>query len=214
MDLQSNFIKLEPIEFEEKVDIDDLILPSNQVEMLDTRIDIKKEISGNEHFEINGVKQGVFDSCHEKDRSHFASNSVLKLENMYKLKLEITFFNLYEELENEKKKMSLTDFNTVKARKIKQSVEKISKEFVESQTQMSSEIVSLKAKIAKITKEHNTAMTTVEKTMNSAIIELKNEDLEMKRTSDKCITSLESNDGGAQGYFGKNEDYSQKKGTL
>ena len=68
LDLQSNLEIMENTEFEEKVDIDDLVLPSKQTKMSD--------------IEINGVKKEPL------EEQHAAFESDQDIGKKFKLKME------------------------------------------------------------------------------------------------------------------------------
>ena len=98
---------LENIEFEEKVDIDDLALPSEPMKLAE--IEIKQEpVEEKEQI-------AAFESDHDKGKK-------------FKLKMEENILKLYEELDKEKYENSPTDIiNQRRSLKIKQFVEKIAK---------------------------------------------------------------------------------------
>ena len=135
MDLQSNFATVENIEFEEKVDIDALVLPS--------------------------------ESAHDRKKQ-------------YRLEIKETILKLYEELDREKCENSIVDFSQKRSLRISEVVDKLdlsekvvdelglSEKIVELESannKMSSEIISLRAKIVKINEEHKMAMSLNTKTM-------------------------------------------------
>ena len=95
---------LENIEFEEKVDIDDLVLPSEPMKLAE--IEIKQEpVEEKEQI-------AAFESDHDKGKK-------------FKLKMEENILKLYEELDKEKYENSPTDIiNQRRSLKIKQFVEK------------------------------------------------------------------------------------------
>ena len=90
---------MENIDFEEKVDIDDLVLPSKPTEMAE--------------IEIKDIKQEPLeDAYHEKG-------------NKFKQKMEENILRLFEELDKEKSEHSTMDFSLRRSLKIRQFVEKI-----------------------------------------------------------------------------------------
>ena len=88
---------MENIDFEEKVDIDDLVLQSKPMEMAE--------------IETDDIKQKPLESDH--------------VGNKFKLKMEENILKLYEELDKEKSEHSTMDFNVRKLLKVRQFVEKI-----------------------------------------------------------------------------------------
>ena len=83
---------MENIDFEEKVDIDDLVLPSKPIEMAEIEInDIKQEPIEMEK------QQAIFESDHE--------------EKGKKIQLEENILKLYEHLDKEKSENSTMDFS-------------------------------------------------------------------------------------------------------
>ena len=110
MDLQSNLALMEDIEFDEKVDIVDLVLPSKPTESAE--------------IEINDVKQGQLEE--EKQDAALEIDSDLGKE--FKLKMEENILILCEELDKEKSENSATDFDFKLTRliKIRQFVKNIS----------------------------------------------------------------------------------------
>ena len=86
MDLPSNLEMTGSIEFEEKVDIEDLVLPSEPTKLTEMEIlDIKKE-----PFEVY------------EEQKHVAFESAHVVRKEYKLKIEETILKLYEELDRKK----------------------------------------------------------------------------------------------------------------
>ena len=108
MDLQSNLAMMEDIEFEKKVDIDDLVLPSKPKESTE--------------IEINDVKQEPLEE--EKQDASLELDSDLGKE--FKLKMEENILKLCLELDKEKSENSATDFKLKRLLKIRQFVENIS----------------------------------------------------------------------------------------
>ena len=88
---------MEGIEFEEKVDIDDLVLPSKPMKQ------VEKE---NQH--------AAFESDHDAGKK-------------LKLKMKENILELYEELDKEKSENSTIDFSLGRSLKISQFVENIAK---------------------------------------------------------------------------------------
>ena len=91
---------MENIDFEEKVAIDDLVLPSKPVEMAE--------------IEINDIKQEPLQEADQHD-----------LGKKFKLKMEENILKLCEELDQEKTEKSLIDFRLIRLLKIRQFVENI-----------------------------------------------------------------------------------------
>ena len=92
MDLESNLAMIENVEFEEKVDIDDLVLPSKPIALAE--IDIKQEPI---------VEQN----------QHAAYESDLDVKKAFQLKMEENILKLYKELDIEKSGSSRMDFRMV-----------------------------------------------------------------------------------------------------
>ena len=103
MDFQLNLANMEDTEFEEKVNIDDLFLPSEPARSAEIDVnDIKQE----------PLEEAAFESDPDK-------------EKMFKLKMEENILELYMELDNEKSEKSTMDFSLTRSLKIRQFVEKI-----------------------------------------------------------------------------------------
>jgi hypothetical protein len=98
---------MENIDFEEKVDIDDLVLPSKPMETAE--------------IEINDIKQEPVEE--EQQQAAFESNCDVK--KSFKLKMEENILKLYEELDKEKSHQSTMDFSLRRSLKIRQFVEMI-----------------------------------------------------------------------------------------
>ena len=135
---------MENIEFEEKVDIDDLILPSEQMKMGDIVI--------NEIFKVDQRKESQY--CD------------LEFDN--KLKMEEKILKLFEELDMDKSNCSTNNFFQIRLFKIRHFVHKMSCTKI-TDANISSEIVSLKARIVEITDKHKLAMSLHAKNLNSIL---------------------------------------------
>ena len=85
MDLQSNLEMMEDIEFEEKVDIEDLVLPSKAMKSAE--------------IEINDIEQ---EPLGEEKKQHAADESNHDLGKNFKAKMEENILKLCEELDKEK----------------------------------------------------------------------------------------------------------------
>ena len=106
LNMQSNAAMMENSEFEEKVNIDDLVLPSKLIDLAEIEIDdIKQEPIEEEK------KPAIFESYHDV--------AVGK-----KIKMEENILKLYEELDKEKSENSIMDFSLRRSLKIRQLVEK------------------------------------------------------------------------------------------
>ena len=99
------------MEFEEKVDIDDLVLPSESEPMKLAEI------------EINNIKQEPVEEK-EKNASFESDHDEGK---KFKLKMEESILKLYDELDKEKYEDSMTDISLRKSLKVRQFVENITK---------------------------------------------------------------------------------------
>ena len=107
MDLGSNLAMMEDIEFEEKVDIDDLVLPAKPIKVVET--------------EIHDIKQEPL----EEKNQHAACESDHNVGKKLKVKMEENILKLCEELDKEKSENSPMDFCLRRSLKIRQFVEKI-----------------------------------------------------------------------------------------
>ena len=108
MDFQSNLAMMEDTEFEKKVDIDDLVLPSKP--MNSAKID------------FNDIKQEPFEA---EEGQQAAFESYPDREKKFKLKMEENILELYVELDKEKSENSAMDFSLRRSLKIRQFVENI-----------------------------------------------------------------------------------------
>ena len=151
MDLKSNLAMIENVEFEEKVDIDDLVLPPKPIALGE--------------IEISDIKQELI----VEKNQHAAYESDLDVKKAFQLKMEENILELYKELDIEKSESSRMDYSQRIQSKIRQFARKISAQYDSVDHQMLTEIVSLKAKIVEITDEHKIAMSLNAKTMNSIV---------------------------------------------
>jgi hypothetical protein len=103
LNLQSNLAILENTEFEEKVDIDNLVLPSKAMKSAE--------------IEIHGIKQESL----EEETTFESDNDIRK---KFKLEMKENILKLYEEFDKEKSKNSMMDFIQGRSLKIRQFVEK------------------------------------------------------------------------------------------
>jgi hypothetical protein len=142
---------MENVEFEEKVDLDTLVLASKPVRLAE--------------IEINDIKQEPI----EEEKQHTAFESDHDVQKEFKLKMEENILRMYQELDKEKSEGSSLDFSLRRSLKIRKFVEKIAAEYVSVDHQMTYEIISLKAKIVEVTEEHKTTMSLNAKTMNSIV---------------------------------------------
>ena len=149
MDLQSNLAMMEDIEFEEKVDIDDLVLPSKPIKVAE--------------IDIYDIKQEPL----EDENQHAASESDPDLGKNFKVKMEENILKLCEELDKEKSENSTMDFSQRRSLKIRKFVEDIA-QYDSVDHQMVTKIISLKTRIEEITDEHKIAMFQNTKTVNNA----------------------------------------------
>ena len=107
IDLQSNLVMMDKMEFEEKVDIDDLVLPSEPLKLAEIEInDIKQEPLEEEK------KQNAFQLDHDEGKK-------------FELNMEENILELYEELDKDKFEHSTIDFNVRRLLRIRQFVETI-----------------------------------------------------------------------------------------
>ena len=94
---KSNLDMLEHIEFEEKVDIDDLVLPSELMKLPET--------------EINAVKEEPFEGSVDEEERCAAPESAHDRKKQYELEIKETILKLYEELDREKCENSIVNFS-------------------------------------------------------------------------------------------------------
>ena len=133
MDFRSNLTLMESIDFEEKVDIDDLVLPSKTSTMgIMEILDVKEE-------PLEENKGTALESVHDRKKQ-------------YQLKIEDTILKLYEELDREKFENPMMDFSQRRSLRIREVVDQLEwfekiEELESMNKQMAIEIVSLKAKI-------------------------------------------------------------------
>ena len=95
MDLESNLAMIESVEFEEKVDIVDLVLPPKPMALAE--------------IEVSDIKQ---EPIVEKNQ-HAAYESDLDVKKAFQLKMEENILKLYKELDIEKSGSSRMDFRMV-----------------------------------------------------------------------------------------------------
>ena len=107
-DLQSNLAMMEDIEFEEKVDIDDLVLPSKPMELAE--------------IEINDI---IKQEPVEEKEQHAAFELDHDVGKKSKVKMEENILKLCKELDKEKSENSAMDFKLIRSLMIKQFVENI-----------------------------------------------------------------------------------------
>ena len=142
MDLQTNLATMENVDFEEKVDIDDLVLPSELIKMQEMEIvDIKQE-------PLEGLERSST-IVHEGEKRVQKTHAGKK---QYKLKIEETILKLYEELDREKYENPMMDFSQRRSLRIREVVDKLElcekiEELECMNNQMAVEIVSLKAEL-------------------------------------------------------------------
>ena len=125
MDLQTNLAIMENIVFEEKVDIDDLVLPSKPIKVAE--------------IEIHDIKQEPL----EDENQNAASESDPDLGKNLKVKMEENILKFCEELDKEKSEYSTMDFSQRRSLKIRKLVEQFS-QYDSVDHQMLAEITSLK----------------------------------------------------------------------
>ena len=111
MDLQSNLAMMEDIEFEEKVDIDDLVLPSKPTKSTE--------------IEMDEIKQEPV----EEEKLQSAVESDYNVGKIFKVKMEENILKLCEELDKEKSENSTMDFSQRRSLKIRKLVEQIDAQY-------------------------------------------------------------------------------------
>ena len=129
----------ENIDFEEKVDIEDLVLPSEPTQLAEMEIN-----------KIIDVKKEPFEVYEEQKPAAFESVHVGKKE--YKLKIEEAILKLYEELDRIKCENPTMDLSQRRSLRIREVVDKLDfsekiEELESMNNQMGSEIVFLKAEL-------------------------------------------------------------------
>ena len=169
--MQTNLEMMENTVFEEKVDIDDLVLASKPSKLAEIESDGIKE-------EPIEERQAAFESDHDLGKTK-------------KVKMEGNILKLCEELDKEKSVNSTMDFSLRRSVKIRQFVENFA-QYDSVNHQMITEIVSLKTRIERIMNEHKIAMFQNTKTVNG-IVKMHEEALEnkSKELSDIKVTNQE-----------------------
>ena len=105
LNMQSNVAMMENSEFEEKVNIDDLVLPSKLIDLPE--------------IEIDDIKQEPIEE--EKEPSIFETDHDVAVGK--KIQVEEKILKLYEELDKEKSENSTMDFSLKRSLKIREFVE-------------------------------------------------------------------------------------------
>ena len=108
MDLQSTMVN---IEFEEKVDIDNLVFPSELVKLPE--------------MEIHAVKEEPFEGSVDEEERCIALESAHDIKKQYKLEIKETILKLYEELDKEKCENSIVDFSQKRSLRISEVVDEL-----------------------------------------------------------------------------------------
>ena len=106
LDLQTNLEMMENTIFEEKVDIDDVVLPTKPTEL--------------EEIEINDFKKEPL----EEEEQIAAFESDRNVGKNFQLEMEENILRMYEELDKERSENSMMDFSIKRSLKIRQFVEK------------------------------------------------------------------------------------------
>ena len=151
MDSESNLAMIENVEFEEKIDIGDLVLPPKPIELAE--------------IEVSDIKQ---EPIVEKNQ-HAVYESGLDVKKAFQQKMEQNILEFYKELDMEKSESSRMDFSQRIQSKIRQFARRISDQYDSVDHRMLTEIILLKTKIVEITDEHKIAMSLNAKTMNSIV---------------------------------------------
>ena len=205
--------------FEEKIDIDDLVLPPKQTgttpimniaikgEPLDVGSSVVHERTEESGFQRINFENKDFQSrlvneisklFEELDMLSRHDNDQLRVEKVKQLFEKYHKVNQYGEMSStaemlekdlEEKKTELS--------KLKQEFESTRSKFEITNHQMSSEITSLKAKMVKITEEHKVALSLNSKAMNSIVKmhekSLKDKDIELKRVCEELHIVKDAN---------------------
>ena len=133
IDSQLALSLVDNIEFEEKVDIENLVLPSKPM------IIPKTEFTDKEEEMLENAEP--------------LNKEINNGRNNFKLKMEKGILKLCQELDKEKSENPMMDISQTRSLKIRQFIETIG-EYDEYGNQKLQEIVSLKAKVVEITEEH------------------------------------------------------------
>ena len=172
--LQSALALANNIEFEEKIDIEDLVLPSEQ------NIDIKEEPMDTQFLSAHEDNKQDFNDVMENDIANLFEELDMMSRYDYdkmrvkKVKQLVEKYQRINEKEqvNIKLKMleknledKITDINL----SFKQEFQRTKHDFDTKSKQLSSENNSLKEKIMEIKEEHKVAMSLNSKTMNSIV---------------------------------------------
>ena len=200
--LQSTFTLINSIKFEEKIDIDDLVLPPKQTGTpnMDTS-NIKQEPVENLRSEMEKEITLLFE---ELDMM-----SLYDYDQMRVKKVEQLFEKYYQALSSKEQGNSAIEAieknleaKTTELTKLEQKFQIVENELDEKSKQMSIENTSLQKKIVEITEEHKAVMALNSKTMNSIVtmhekaLEDKTKELELAKSTNfslsKKIQELES----------------------
>ena len=141
IDTQSDLAMIDNIEFEEKADIEKLVLMAEQTKVPNI------EFSDNENELLENAR------------------SIHDARNNFDLKMEENILKLFDELEKDKSESPVVDFSQRRSLKIRQVVERIRKH----DDKMLSENITLRARISDITEEHKTILLLNAKNTNSII---------------------------------------------
>ena len=194
-EMQSTFEQVNNIKFEDKIDVEDLVLPPKPTGThIMEKIDIKEEpldidiIAVHERTKQSGFAGIRFE---KEDFPSDMENQISKLfEELDQLRVEKVkqLFEKYHSTTVEMLENNLEDKKT-ELSKLKQEFDSTRSEFEITNHQMSIENTSLKAKMVEITEEHKVALSLNSKAMNSIVKmhekSLKDKDIELKRVCEE-----------------------------
>ena len=176
--MQSTFELANNIMFEEKIDIEDLVLTPKQKNAT--------PIIENVHFENGNFQSGMVNEI-SKLFEEFDLMSLHDYDQMRVEKVRQLFENYYKVIYVETNSTVEMLINNLEEKKTELS--KLKQEFESTNHQMSIENTSLKSKMVEITEEHKVALILNSKTMNSIVKmhekSLEDKNLELKRVSEE-----------------------------
>ena len=196
-EMQSTFEQVNNIKFEDKIDVEDLVLPPKPTGThIMEKIDIKEEpldidiIAVHERTKQSGFA-GI--SFEKEDFPSDMENQISKLfEELDQLRV-VKVKQLFEKYHSTTVEMLENNLEEKKAElsKLKQDFESTKSEFEVKNHQISSENTSLKEKMVEITEELKVAFSLNSKTMNSIVKmhekSLGDKNLELERVSFKML---------------------------
>ena len=195
--LQSTFTLINSIKFEEKIDIDDLVLPPKQT----GTSNIKQEPVENFRSEMEKEITLLFEELDMMSLYDYDKMRVKKVEELFEKYHQALCSREQGNSAVETIEKNL-EAKTTELTKLEQKFQIVENELEEKSRQMSIEISSLQKKIVEITEEHKAVMVLNSKTMNSIVtmhektLEDKTKELELAKSTNlslsKKIQELES----------------------